>query len=68
VTAALRSGDYAEALTRLAALRPNVDRFFDAVMVMDKDPVVRDTRLALLRDLAQLLRPVADLRKIQGAA
>jgi glycyl-tRNA synthetase beta chain len=68
VLAALRSGDYAEALTRLATLRPNVDRFFDAVMVMDKDPVVRDTRLALLRDLADLLLPVADLRKIQAAA
>jgi glycyl-tRNA synthetase beta chain len=68
VRAALRSGDYAEALTRVAMLRPNVDRFFDAVMVMDRDPVVRDTRLALLRDLAQLLLPVADLRKIQAAA
>ncbi|MBI2205870.1 MAG: glycine--tRNA ligase subunit beta [Candidatus Rokubacteria bacterium] len=68
VGAALRAGDYAQALTRLAALRPRVDAFFDAVMVMDKDPAVRDNRLALLRGLADLLLPVADLRKIQATA
>lgn len=68
VAAALRAGDYAQALTRLAGLRPSVDAFFDAVMVMDRDPAVRDNRLALLRDLAELLLPVADLRKIQAAS
>jgi glycyl-tRNA synthetase beta chain len=68
VTAALAAGDYAAALSRLASLRPAVDAFFDAVMVMDKDAQVRDNRLALLRALAGLLLPVADLRKIQAAA
>jgi glycyl-tRNA synthetase beta chain len=68
VRAALGAGDYAQALTRLATLRPTVDAFFDAVLVMDQDPAVRDNRLALLRGLAELLLPVADLRKIQAAA
>ena len=68
VRAALAAGRYADALGRLAALRPVVDAFFDAVMVMDKDVAVRDNRLALLKGLAELLLPVADLRKIQATA
>jgi glycyl-tRNA synthetase beta chain len=65
VEAALKTGDYGEALARLAGLRPVVDAFFDAVMVMDKDAAVQANRLALLRAIADLLVPVADLRKIQ---
>lgn len=64
--AALGRGDYAAALTELAGLRPAVDRFFDAVLVMDKDPQIQENRLALLRALADLVLPVADLRKIQA--
>lgn len=66
VTRALAAGDYAAALGDLAGLRPAVDRFFEAVLVMDKDPAVRDNRLALLRALADLVLPIADLRKIQA--
>jgi glycyl-tRNA synthetase beta chain len=68
VQAALAAGDYAGALTQVATLRPRVDRFFEAVMVMDKDPAIQDNRLALLRALADLLLPVGDLRRIQTAA
>ena len=68
VRAALEAGRYADALGRIATLRPVVDAFFDAVLVMDKDPRVRDSRLALLKALAELLLPVADLRKILATA
>jgi len=68
VMAALTRGDYEAALTELATLRPLVDRFFDAVMVMDADLAIRENRLGLLRALAELVLPVADLRKIQQAA
>ena len=34
-------------------------------MVMDNDLAVRDNRLGLLRGLAELVLPIADLRKIQ---
>jgi glycyl-tRNA synthetase beta chain len=66
VRAATTRGEYETALTLLARLRPAVDRFFDAVMVMDKDPAVRDRRLGLLRAIADLLLPIADLRKVQA--
>jgi glycyl-tRNA synthetase beta chain len=65
VAAALGRDDYEEALGELARLRPAVDRFFEAVMVMDDDLAVRDNRLGLLRELAELVLPIADLRKIQ---
>ncbi|MBI2217189.1 MAG: glycine--tRNA ligase subunit beta [Candidatus Rokubacteria bacterium] len=65
VEAALKTGDYGEALARLAGLRPVVDAFFDAVMVMDKDAAVQANRLGVLKAIADLLLPVADLRKIQ---
>jgi glycyl-tRNA synthetase beta chain len=68
VLAALARGDYEEALAVLATLRPDIDRFFDAVMVMDSDLTLRENRLGLLRALAELVLPIADLRKIQAAA
>lgn len=66
VARALAAGDYAGALGALARLRPSVDRFFEAVLVMDKDAGVRDNRLAVLKGLADLVLPIADLRRIQA--
>jgi glycyl-tRNA synthetase beta chain len=66
VSDALGTGAYEAALSRIAALRPVVDAFFDAVMVMDNDPAIRSNRLALLKVLRDLLLPIGDLRKIQA--
>jgi len=57
----LDARDYAAALTRLAALRDPVDRFFDTVMVMDEDAARRRNRLALLARLKGLFDRIADL-------
>lgn len=54
-------GDYAAVLTLLAGLKEPVDDFFDKVMVMVDDPVLRANRLALLRRLQALLQGVADI-------
>jgi glycyl-tRNA synthetase beta chain len=58
-------GNYAEALKRLAGLRPAVDEFFDKVMVMVDDPAVRQNRLALLNRLSNLFLNVADISRLQ---
>jgi len=58
--------EYADALTKLAGLRPAVDRFFDAVMVMADDAAIRDNRLALLARLRKLFLHVADLSRLPG--
>ena len=58
-------GDYTTAMKKLAALRPQVDDFFDKVMVMVDEEAVRDNRLALLSSLSQLFLRVADLSRLQ---
>ena len=60
----LADGDYARVLARLAQLRPQVDAFFDAVMVNAEDPAVRGNRLALLRRLSSRLGSVAAIEHL----
>ncbi|MBM7867987.1 glycine--tRNA ligase subunit beta [Heliobacterium gestii] len=57
-------GDYGAVLEAVAALRPAVDAFFDAVMVMAEDVAIRENRLALLNGVIGLTRGVADLSKL----
>ncbi|MCC2638567.1 MAG: glyS [Moraxellaceae bacterium] len=58
--------DYTPALERLAALRPQVDAFFDEVMVMADDIAVKANRLALLAQLRALFLQVADISLLQA--
>ncbi len=58
--------DYSNALCRLAALQAPVDAYFDDVMVMTDDSVLRDNRLALLQSLSNLFLQVADISLLQG--
>jgi glycyl-tRNA synthetase beta chain len=55
---------YTGALKELAALKAPVDAFFDKVMVMDKDPKVRDNRIGLLGTLHATMNRIADLSKL----
>jgi len=59
-------GEYLQGLERLADLRPAVDLFFDEVMVMVDDTGVKNNRLALLDQLLQSFRLVADFSRIQS--
>ena len=63
-TSKLDAGDYSGYLAAFAALREPVDRFFDEVMVMDKDEALRRNRLALLSDLRREMNRVADIAKL----
>ena len=56
--------DYTGALKQLAGIRGDVDKFFDDVMVMADDPIVRANRLALLAQLEKLMNQVADISKL----
>ncbi|HNQ76707.1 MAG TPA: DALR anticodon-binding domain-containing protein, partial [Pseudothauera hydrothermalis] len=55
---------YTDALCALAGLRDTVDRFFDGVMVMADEPLIRANRLALLNRLAGLMNCVADISRL----
>ena len=64
--AALAQGEYADVLARLARLRPQVDAFFDGVMVNVDDESVRRNRLALLKRLAARLGSVAAIEHLSA--
>ena len=62
-------GEYEDAFRGLAGLRPQVDRFFDKVLVMDDDLRVRRNRLNLLSKLdLWVFRRFADLSQIESTA
>jgi glycyl-tRNA synthetase beta chain len=56
--------NYTGALEAIASLRPQVDAFFDAVMVMDPDPALRTNRLALLAKVLDDFGGIADFSEI----
>jgi glycyl-tRNA synthetase beta chain len=62
--ALLQSRDYVAVLGRLARLRPQVDAFFDQVMVNVDDLAVRNNRLALLKRLGDRLGSVAAIEHL----
>lgn len=53
-------------LADLGALRPVVDRFFDAVLVMHDDPRVRNNRLGLLRAVLAHFGRLADFSRLSS--
>ncbi|WP_210131391.1 glycine--tRNA ligase subunit beta [Stenotrophomonas rhizophila] len=64
--ASLHQKDYVSVLARLARLRPQVDAFFDAVMVNAEDPALRGNRLALLKRLGDRLGSVAAIEHLSS--
>lgn len=62
----LKSRQYAEALTSLAALRPAIDNFFDDVMVMDDNEGIRSNRIALLASVNAMFTIIADISLLQS--
>ncbi|MCW2005259.1 glycyl-tRNA synthetase beta chain [Xanthomonas arboricola] len=63
---ALHRHDYVAVLARLARLRPQVDAFFDGVMVNADDPQLRANRLALLKKLGDRLGSVAAIEHLSS--
>jgi len=59
--------DYSAALGHLLGLRPAIDRFFEAVMVMVEDPTARRRRLGLLEEVRQTFLRIADFSALPSA-
>jgi glycyl-tRNA synthetase beta chain len=65
VTSAVsQTTDYRAKLSAIASLRPQVDLFFDKVLVNDPDPEIRQNRLALLHGLLTAFSNIADFSEI----
>ncbi len=62
-----RSEDKIDTLENvLADLRGPINSFFEEVLVMDEDPVLRGARLALVQRIASLADGIADLSRLEG--
>jgi glycyl-tRNA synthetase beta chain len=61
-----RAGRFKEALEAIAALRPEIDRFFEQVMVMAEKEDIRKNRLALLAELLREFTTIADFSEMGG--
>lgn len=62
---AFATGNYQQALNKLAELREPVDAFFDNVMVMADDEALKKNRLTLLNNLRNLFLEIADISLLQ---
>ncbi|MDK2992319.1 MAG: glycyl-tRNA synthetase beta chain [Clostridiales bacterium] len=60
----LAARDYNRAYEILKGLKPAVDEFFDAVLVMVDDPAIRANRLAILKNIAELFKTIGDFSYI----
>jgi len=56
--------DYRRALESFAGMAPELERFFDDVMVMVDDEAVRRNRMSLLRKVGSAVAKIADVTKI----
>ncbi len=55
---------YEDKLALIATLRPQVDLFFDKILVNDPDAAIRENRLALLQSLLTEFSTIADFSEI----
>jgi glycyl-tRNA synthetase beta chain len=59
-----RAGGYTKRLGAIASLRPQVDLFFDKILVNDPNEAIRQNRLALLHSLLMEFSTIADFSEI----
>lgn len=57
---------YSAVLEAFSGLRAPIDSFFDAVLVMDPDPALRDNRLRLLNRFVAVFGAYADFSRLAG--
>ncbi len=58
------AGNYEQYLNDLTSINATVTKFFDDVLVMDKDEKIKNNRLALLKDLKEKYALLTDFSKL----
>ncbi|MFA5840017.1 MAG: glycine--tRNA ligase subunit beta [Candidatus Margulisiibacteriota bacterium] len=64
VSEAINKEKWAEAIQAISALTQPIEVFFDKIMVMHKDEILKHNRLALLKAIEKLYLRIADFKKI----
>lgn len=62
----LKVKKWKEAMRELGMLKPEIDRFFDKVMVNVEDPKLKLNRHSLLNNIAKEFRAIADFAQLAG--
>jgi glycyl-tRNA synthetase beta chain len=60
----LNKRDYESALLEMTRMKRPIDEFFDGVMVMVEDEMIRNNRLSLLDEIGQVFFRIADFSKL----
>ncbi|MEY4983688.1 MAG: hypothetical protein RIR62_1954, partial [Pseudomonadota bacterium] len=66
IAPAMRTEDFAAAMSAMAQLRAPIDAFFTAVQINTDNQIVRRNRLNLLHRIRAVCSGVADLTKVEG--
>jgi glycyl-tRNA synthetase beta chain len=66
INSLINDSKYKELFTILTSAKPVIDKFFDEVMVMDKDIKIRDSRLAVIENIINQFAALLDFSKISG--
>ncbi|KXV30061.1 hypothetical protein AD936_17440, partial [Gluconobacter japonicus] len=66
IETALKDERFTDAMQAIAALRPTLDRFFDAVTVNAPEADIRANRLKLLATFRATTALIADFGQIEG--
>jgi glycyl-tRNA synthetase len=65
-SASRQAGSVDDFLTAFVPMIPSVNAFFDKVLVMAEDEKIKQNRLALVGQIANLSKGLADLSKLEG--
>jgi glycyl-tRNA synthetase beta chain len=64
VEKSLSDANYIDALLKMRSLKEPIDKYFDEVLVMDKDEEIRRNRISMLWEIRDLFFKLADFSKI----
>ena len=53
-------------ITEVEQMVPDINQFFDNVLVMDKDTIIKENRLAILQKISTMSKGLADLSLLEG--
>ena len=53
-------------ITQIEQMVPDIDKFFDNVLVIDKDSAIKENRLAILQKISAMSNGLADLSLLEG--
>jgi glycyl-tRNA synthetase beta chain len=64
ISSLIKEDKYYDAIRLLSSLKESINRFFDKVLVMDKNEEIKQNRLSLIKTIQKLARQIADFSKL----